>query len=259
MTPEQFRRRLMENTFNVDCGYATITTLSDSNAGTLNICGDDFNLSQIASVTLNGTSVAVARTISVPAGQSTVRINYRGLTSAKDMFANVAKNYNDNTRQVVVLDISNLNTSFVKDASSMFEEGYFKNIVGIGAIDVSKVTSMYHLFWNAVFYNQDELNLSEWNVSKVSNFNYAFGLLIGITKINLTGWDTSQATDMSYMFADIHSPFNEVIMTGPTNPNAIVTSLFRNAHSTGTFKYNNSYNYSHIIGQLPSGWIKQAI
>jgi hypothetical protein len=43
-------------------------------------------------------------------------------------------------------------------------------------------------------------------------------------------------------------------MGGDVSKVTNVNHMFSNVATTGTFYYNNAYDYSNIIAQLPSGW-----
>lgn len=259
---EQFRRRLMGSNLNIDSGYAVITTISSTAlpSGTtviLRICGSDFDISQIESISVDGANVAVARTLSLPVGQKVVRINYRNLTTCRTMFDGVCESTADGRNKIAVhLDISGVNTSLVGDMNSMFENSTLRSLTGVDYIDVSKVTDMSYMF-NGCTFPSTELDLSGWDVSKVTNFQNFLSPNITtantLQKVNMTGWDTSKATNMSSMFYRLSS-LEELTMTGPTNPNANVNGMFSSVRNAGKFYYNPEFDYSHIIAKLPSTW-----
>jgi len=78
------------------------------------------------------------------------------------------------------------------------------NLVNVGKIDVSNVTSMDSMFSGATSFNQD---ISGWNVSNVTSMSHMF---YGAKSFNqdLSGWDVSNVTNMSYMFV-YSSSFNQ--------------------------------------------------
>ena len=65
-------------------------------------------------------------------------------------------------------------------------------------IDTSKITDMSELFKHEIF---DKLifDVSEWNVSNVTNMNYMFNEC-GIFDCDLSNWDVSKVTHMQHMF-----------------------------------------------------------
>ena len=66
----------------------------------------------------------------------------------------------------------------------------------IGDWDVSNVTNMWRMFWDAESFNQP---LNNWNVSKVTNMNYMFSFAISFNQ-PLNNWNVSNVTDMDDMF-----------------------------------------------------------
>ena len=66
----------------------------------------------------------------------------------------------------------------------------------IGSWDVSKVTNMQAMFFDARSFNQD---IGSWDVSMVTNMNGMFAAAISFNQ-DIGGWDVSQVTDMSAMF-----------------------------------------------------------
>ena len=66
----------------------------------------------------------------------------------------------------------------------------------IGVWDVSSVTSMYAMFYDASNFNQD---ISNWDVSSVSDMSYMF---YGAESFNqdISNWDVSNVTYMDWMF-----------------------------------------------------------
>lgn len=107
------------------------------------------------------------------------------------------------------LDLSNWNTSSVTNMSEMFEfAGYSATTWSIGDIsnwDTSNVTNMSYMFgltcYNATSCN---LNLSSWNTSKVTSMSYmfqSFGYKASSWAIgDLSNWNTSNVTNMTSMF-----------------------------------------------------------
>ena len=69
--------------------------------------------------------------------------------------------------------------------------------------DLSRVTNMYSMFYNARAFNG---NISGWDVSGVTNMGAMFDSARAFNG-NISGWDVSEVTDMEYMF-DSASAFN---------------------------------------------------
>ena len=82
----------------------------------------------------------------------------------------------------------------------------------IGDWDVSNVTNMEGMFWNATSFNQP---LNNWNVSNVTNMNFMFE---GAESFNqpLNKWNVSKVTNMRWMFWSArgkNSVFNQPLNT----------------------------------------------
>ena len=93
------------------------------------------------------------------------------------------------------------------DSSRMFwySEYYdgqkIKNILDIDLsnFDTSKVTNMSFMFFNMP--NLTTLNLSNFDTSKVTNMSFMFFNMPNLTTLNLSNFDTSKVTNMNSMFA----------------------------------------------------------
>jgi len=84
---------------------------------------------------------------------------------------------------------------------------YFETI-DLTCWDVSRVTNMDHMFYNAGTFNQD---ISNWNVSNVVCMHGMFGFAC-IFNQDLSKWDTSSVIDMRCMFSNAKL-FNKDIST----------------------------------------------
>ena len=69
-------------------------------------------------------------------------------------------------------------------------------ITGLNSWDVSNVTSMYGMFYDAAAFNQD---LSSWNVGNVTTMNSMFYNAPAFNQ-NIGGWNVSNVTNMAKMF-----------------------------------------------------------
>ena len=108
-----------------------------------------------------------------------------------------------------------------------------------------------------VCYCINNLDMSNWDTSKVTNMGWMFSNCESLTSLDLTNWDISNVDDMNNMFYNCYS-LKELRMGGnPTNLNS-VTYMFGGSeimeNSSGTFYYNSAYDYSLILGVLPSTW-----
>ena len=98
-----------------------------------------------------------------------------------------------------------LNTDSSNMFLSRFGEQEIKNIleVDLSNFDTSKVTNMQYMF--AGMHNVTTLNLSNFDTSKVTNMQYMFAGMRNLTALNLSNFNTSQVTNMHSMFGAMSS------------------------------------------------------
>ena len=98
-----------------------------------------------------------------------------------------------------------LNTDSSNMFLSRFGEQEIKNIleVDLSNFDTSKVTNMASMF-NAMP-KLTSLNLSNFDTSKVTNMSYMFSAIRNLITLNLSNFDTSKVTNMQYMFAGMYN------------------------------------------------------
>ena len=93
-----------------------------------------------------------------------------------------------------------LNTDSGRMFYSRLDEQKIRNILelDLSNFDTSKVTNMYAMF-NGMS-NLTTLNLSNFDTSKVTKMWTMFNGMSNLTSLNLSSFNTSQVTDMSWMF-----------------------------------------------------------
>ena len=94
------------------------------------------------------------------------------------------------------LDLSNFNTSNVRDMQYMFQSCHFQSL-DLSNFDTSKVTNMDGMFMS--FQSSQSLDLSNFNTSNVNNMQYMF-LMSSLQSLDLSNFDTSKVTNMNAMF-----------------------------------------------------------
>ena len=92
------------------------------------------------------------------------------------------------------------------DSSKMFYRKYISQIENILEIDLSnfdtsKVTDMGYMFYGMS--SLTTLNLSNFDTSKVTDMQWMFAGISNLTSLDLSSFDTSKVTDMQNMFAGI--------------------------------------------------------
>ena len=93
-----------------------------------------------------------------------------------------------------------LNTDSGRMFYSRLDEQKIRNILelDLSNFDTSKVTNMHAMF--NVMSNLTTLNLSNFNTSNVTDMSYMFAVMPKLATLNLSNFDTSKVTNMSYMF-----------------------------------------------------------
>ena len=108
-----------------------------------------------------------------------------------------------------------VNTKNIEDENSDYEIKLW--------LDPTDKTAYYYAEPEKVYLNEDsskmfiynwserklqnilDIDLSSFNTSKVTNMEYMFNDMPGLTSLNLSNFDTSKVTDMRDMFSDMHS------------------------------------------------------
>jgi len=101
-------------------------------------------------------------------------------------------------------DVSKVVTTKVTDMVNMFADSSFNQ--NISSWDVSNVTDMGGMFFNAQSFNQP---IGNWDVSNVTRMNSMFGDADAFNQL-IGDWDVSSVTDMNDMFYYAES-FNQDI------------------------------------------------
>jgi surface protein len=100
-------------------------------------------------------------------------------------------------------DVTRVCTSRIINMYDMFANAAFNQ--PIGSWDVSNVTDMEYMFYDASAFNQP---IGDWNVSSVTTMGGMFGSNAAFNQ-PIGSWDVSNVTDMEYMFQE--SSFNQDI------------------------------------------------
>ena len=96
-----------------------------------------------------------------------------------------------------------LNTNSSEMFYSKYNEQKIKNILelDLSNFDASKVTNMRHMFHGMS--NLTSLNLFNFDTSKVTDMSDMFCFMSSLTSLNLSSFNTSKVTDMSDMFSNM--------------------------------------------------------
>ena len=156
---------------------------------------------------------------------------------------------------VPTIDLSSLDTSNFTSMSNMFEGCASLVQLDLSNFDYTNVTSMSYMFYNCS--NLESITLNGNNQSK--SLYRLFSNCISLKSVDLTHFPLDTVTDMSYMF-DGCTGLKEIKMGGNPPVNVNISNIFNNMYNTtGTFYYNNDYDYTDIIDRLPSSWKVQPL
>jgi surface protein len=112
------------------------------------------------------------------------------------------------------------------------------NIKATDTPDLSKVTSMYHMFYYTTNLTG---NFSGWDTSKVENMSYMFYNATNFDQ-DLSSRDTSKVTNMYYMFYNA-SGFNQDLSSRNVEGISSSSNMQRMFQNAGL----STYNYNAIL------------
>ncbi len=169
-----------------------------------------------------------------------------------DAVGSLDRNSNSNESFEVTIDgyddafgVSDWYTGNITDMSNYFRgtnigDGSSSDPIGdISNWDVSQVTDMSYVFFNAHTFNQD---LSEWDVSQVTNMSRMFYNAYEFNG-NISAWNVSQVEDMSSMFYNAEA-FNQELNSWDISEVTEMKSMFSGAMSFD--KDLSSWNVSQV-------------
>ncbi|MBQ4535969.1 MAG: BspA family leucine-rich repeat surface protein [Clostridia bacterium] len=152
------------------------------------------------------------------------------------------------------VNLSELNTSKVKNMSYMFYSYMGSSVLDLSTLDTSNVTDMSSMFYDC--YTLTSLNLSGFNTSNVENMEYMFYRCYNLTSLDLSDFNTSNVSGMNYMFSSIGQDMAcKTIYVSEIWSTASVTSsngMFENCTSLvgGNGTTYNSSNVTHTYARI---------
>ena len=132
-----------------------------------------------------------------------------------------------------------LNTDSSKMFYSEHNEQNIKNILemDLSNFDTSKVTDMSGMFYGMS--SLTTLDLSNFDTSKVTDMQYMFYDMSSLTMLNLSSFDTSKVTEMQYMFYDMSSLTTLDLSNFDTSKVTDMSDMFYNMSSLTTLDLSN--------------------
>ena len=128
------------------------------------------------------------------------------------------------------------------DSSGMFFQVFFDGLENILEIDLSnfdtsKVTNMSFIF--SGMSHLTTLDLSNFDTSQVTNMNNMFSGMSNLTTLNLSNFDTSQVTNMSNMFYNMSSLTTLDLSNFDTSKVTNMERMFNNMTNLTTLNLSN--------------------
>ena len=107
----------------------------------------------------------------------------------------------NNMVNIVNIDLSGLDSRYVKDTSFMFNNARSVENLDLSSFKTSRVTSMTNMF--AYMSSLKNLNISNFKTKKVKNFSRMFINNTALTDLDVSNFDTSSAESMDNMFSGL--------------------------------------------------------
>ena len=171
--------------------YDSIIHIIIQGNGTQELLSNDFN-TEPDEVLING------------AGNNSCK-NVCNMTEEKNNITLIFKNQIDSLENmfkglnnIIEVNLSNFDTSYVTTMSSMFMGCYNLLSVYLSNYNTYNLVNISHMFENCL--SLDSINFGNINTSIVENMEYLFANCTKLESINLSKFDTSKVSTMSSMF-----------------------------------------------------------
>ena len=138
-----------------------------------------------------------------------------------------------------------LNTNSSMMFWSIYDEQIIENILelDLSNFDTSKVTDMSAMF--VFMHNLTTINLSNFDTSKVTDMSGMFAGMSSLTTLNLSSFNTSKVTNMSSMFGGMSSLTTLDLSNFDTSKVTDMSTMFRYMYNLTTLNL-SSFNTSQV-------------
>ncbi|WP_297817868.1 BspA family leucine-rich repeat surface protein [uncultured Lactobacillus sp.] len=213
------------------------------------------NTKNISSDILNEYVLSLKNTHAKTADLSNINLSAK-VTSLAGLFSNMT--------DLESVNLTGLDTSHITDMSSMFyNTPKLTKIIGIENLDTHNVTNMGGMFESVINTNTNpqefqslnphgsltDLDLSNWDVSNVTNMSYMFGGQGKLTKLgDLSHWNTSNVTNMSGMFFGLNNLPDEALqnLNWDTSQVRDMSYMFARMTKQKDLSFVNNWNTSKV-------------
>ncbi len=159
-----------------------------------------------------------------------------------------------------------------RDLSELFYNySVLTTITGLQHIETVYVTNMESTFSSSQELSSDELNISNWNTSNVTNMFTMFSGSEALKELDLSRWDTSNVTNMASMFASTLALTNLDVSSWDTSKVTNMSFMFAaagaltsldvsNWDTSSVTNMNSMFNYCYFLTSLDlSSWDTSSI
>ena len=159
----------------------------------------------------------------------------------------------NNIKDLVHVDLHNLNTNDVNNMSNMF-----RNCSNLGEIvffnyckyirnffTTENITNMSYMFYGC--HNLNSLDLKSFNTKNVTNMSFMFSSCLKLSKLDLSSFDTQNVSNMSNMFYFCEK-LNEISFTNSFNTQNVKDMSYMFCGCSGLSDINlSSFNTKKVI------------
>ena len=135
------------------------------------------------------------------------------------------------------MDLSNFNTSLVRNMSSMFEGCFSLTSINLSNFNTSQVTDIGLMFSDC--WSLKTLNLSSWNTSKVRLMYSVFYNCASLTSLNISNFDTKKNYYLNCMFYNCSSLTSIDVTNFDTSKVIDMNGMFYNCTSLTSLNLSN--------------------
>ena len=142
-----------------------------------------------------------------------------------------------NCSSLISLDLSNFDTSQVKETDGMFSGCSSLDSLDLSNFDTSQVMQMDYMFSGCS--SLTSLNLTNFNTSQVTLMDSMFMNCYSLTSLDLSNFDTLQVMQMDYMFSGCSSLTSLNLSNFDTSQVVKMDSMFDNCSSLTSLNLSN--------------------
>ena len=138
---------------------------------------------------------------------------------------------------IIEIDLSNFDTSNLKNMQSMFNGCNKLEKITFGNINTAQVNNMYKLFYNCV--KLSSIDLSHFDTSSVINMNETFCLCKSITSLDVSKFNTEKVEGMYDMFAYCYNLTSINVSNFDTSKVKVMQGMFYSCDSLTSLDLSN--------------------